>query len=227
MSIKLELEMRKPVRSWLRAQRMLVKSEFSTPWGACDVVGCLLDPNRVRQRLELRQREAIGPQFRVSLLLVIPDERRRRSITFDRLFALAGPYATRGKVQDELDRLIARRFVRRTARGSLRRNNGCMPMHERLVAVELKLSRIEDVLAQARANLGFADESFIALPLARARRFVCEDRSAVFRREGIGILGVSRRRVEVALAARRQRAGFRVTQVHAVERFWRAHVTGS
>ncbi len=227
MPIKLELEMIKPVRSWLRAQRMFVKSEFSTPWGACDVVGCLLDPNRVRQRIELGQDHPIGRQFRVSLLLLIPDERARRSMTFDELLELVGPYLSGTMLRTELDRLIARRFVRTTRRGSFRRSNGWIPMHERLVAVELKLSRVAEVFAQARANLGFADESFVALPLVRARRLVSERRATAFHESGIGVLGVRRRGVELLLPARRQRPAFRAAQVHAVERFWRSHLRGS
>lgn len=227
MSFDLEIDMVAPVSSWLRSQSMAVKSEFSTPWGICDLVGCRLDPDRVRQRMELRQRESIGPQLRVAILLLIPDEQRRRSITLTQLQRLAGPYVSKTQLRRELERLNERRFVRRTARRTWRRQNGWMPLHQRLVAVELKLHRVEEALTQARANLGFSNESFVAFPRDVAVRIAETSRGEAFARIGVGVLAVTRRRVEMLVAARRREPAYRAASVHAVERFWQTRTIDS
>lgn len=38
-----EREMAQPVLNWLQQNRLEVKSEFSTPWGICDMVGVQFD----------------------------------------------------------------------------------------------------------------------------------------------------------------------------------------
>ena len=39
-----------------------------------------------------------------------------------------------------------------------------MPLHDRIVAVEMKLSGIADALDQALQNKAFAEESYVAFP---------------------------------------------------------------
>ena len=38
-------------------QELMVKREFPTPWGVCDLVGCSLNELKVRKRLLLGQRK--------------------------------------------------------------------------------------------------------------------------------------------------------------------------
>ena len=227
MSFDLEADMVAPVQSWLRSQGLTVKREFATPWGICDLVACSLDPDRVRQRMELRQRESIGSQFRVSVLLMIPDERTRRSVTLRQLQRLAGPYASRAQLLREVDRLIERRFVDVTKRGTFRRRNGWMPLHRQLLAVELKLRRVEDALTQARANLGFSDQSFVAFPRDVATRIAHTSRAEAFARIGVGVLAVARRRVDMLVPAPRCKPEYWAACVHAVERFWQTRARDS
>jgi len=42
-----------PVMRWLRRNGLMVKPEFSLPWGICDLVGVKLDPIKVKRRLSL------------------------------------------------------------------------------------------------------------------------------------------------------------------------------
>src|SRR5260370_35832668 len=72
VSFKYENELTRPVTNWLRSQQLIVKSEFPTPWGICDLVGATLDQERVRQRLDLGQRRTIGSFSRVAILMSLP-----------------------------------------------------------------------------------------------------------------------------------------------------------
>jgi hypothetical protein len=80
-------------------------------------------------------------------------------------------------VAAEVERLIDDGFVLRISGGRLQKMNGWMPLPSRIVAVELKLRRIAEALQQARANLGFAEESYAAFPMPVARRIARESSS--------------------------------------------------
>jgi hypothetical protein len=116
-------------------------------------------------------------------------------------------------------------FVINTDSGELQRLNGWFPLHKRLVAVELKLHRIEEVMSQAQKNLSFATESYVALPKDVAAR-VSEKRArwAPFFENGVGLLSVTQRACNLLIPARRQpRAVDNVIQFCCVEKFWRTH----
>jgi len=226
MPFRLEKDMVAPAVRWLKSQGLMVKHEFSTPWGICDLAGCSFNAEHVKLRRELGQRRPIGPQLRVSILLLIPDERsKKRGATIQDLAEKVGPYVPPDRVREEVDRLAAGRFVHVTRKGTYLKRNGWIPLHERLVAIELKRHRIEEVLTQARANVGFADESFVGLPLPLARRLSDSPRVEAFRHAGIGILGIRSNRAEVVLqASTHSCAPFQATQAHCVERFWRGYL---
>ena len=121
------------------------------------------------------------------------------------------------------NRLIAEGFVVRTTSGELQKRNGWFPMHKRLVAVELKLNRIEEVLSQARNNLLFAQESYIALPKDVANR-VSEKRArwAPYFEGGVGLLSVTKRSCEILIRPHRQALAVdNLVQFCCVEKFWR------
>ncbi len=206
----------------------MVKKEFPTPWGICDLVGCSLNKNKVKQRVALGQVRSIGSQLRVYLLSLIPDQDEGGSISTSDLHGAFAGYLDEDRIGLELARLIRDRFVEPAGSGSFHKINGWMPLHKRLVAVELKLVRIDDALHQAVNNLGFADESYVALPTETASRLVSRKRDSPFRSKGVGVLAVDPRgcRILVRAIARRSRMD-RVVQEHAVERFWQAHVKGN
>jgi len=222
MAFKRECEMVEPVRRWLRAQGMMVKAEMFVPWGCCDLVGCSLDPLKVAERLKMRQRRPIGPPLRIDLLLRIPE---RGSVTLE---TLQQPYASvidAERIAAEVQRLVTGRFVRLTRQGRLQRLNGWVPLHDRLVAVELKLSRVRQVLYQARAHRAFASESYAAFPREVAERVAGTKKREEFEQAGVGVLAVSSRRCEVVLRPRLEdEPPDLVTQMHCVERFWRTYL---
>ncbi len=73
----------------------------------------------------------------------------------------------------------------------LGRRQGWRPLQDRIIAVELKLSRVTDVLHQAYNNLSWVDESYAAMPVGIARRvYGRKERWGKYWRNGIGLLAV-------------------------------------
>lgn len=225
----LESDMARATARWLERAGMAVKSEFVTPWGICDFVGLRFNQDRVAHRLGLRQTKAVSSITRAALLLQIPDTETRRSISVQSLVRRCSPSIRADVVEAETARLVADRFVVSNPRGGLQKINGWMPLQERLVAVELKLSRIEEAMRQAMNNLGFAEESYVGLPATVAHRVASRcSRWSVFFEAGIGLLSVSRRHCEV-LVHPHGTSGWidPAIQLYCVEKFWRTRTKGN
>jgi hypothetical protein len=223
MAFDRECEMAFPIRRWLQQQRLLVKQEFLLPWGVCDFVGLSFNAQNVEKRLSFRQYQPIGPLHRLQFLARIPDQESGNSITDGRLREEFQECAPHSDFETELRSLLAGRFLVRIEGGSFQKLNGWTPLHSRLVAVELKLSRISEAIAQATCHLDFATESYVALPSAVADKIVKSARVSQFERERIGILAVTRNECHLALRPSKP-DNFRLDrnlQMHCVERFWR------
>ncbi|MFH1110875.1 MAG: hypothetical protein V1790_17005 [Planctomycetota bacterium] len=217
------------VARWMRAGGLTVRAEFVTPWGICDLVGLSFDRKRVANRLKLKQTAAICSITRAVLLLEIPDVKTGKSTTLDKLVRRCAPSIPGDVVSAETERLVADRFVVETSRRRLQRVNGWMPLQKRLVAVELKLTRIEEAIRQALSNRGFAEESYVALPSDVARRAASNiSRRSKFFDASVGLLGVARRSCRVLVPAhRKQPGGDKAIQFYCVEKFWRTRVKGN
>lgn len=206
----------------------MVKEEFATPWGICDFVAVSLNQQRVRERLRLGQRSAIGPLLRVEILNTIPELETDKSAIIRTIVSNYEGVPTRSQIRLEIEKLIAGGFVRESARGVIQRVNGWMPLHQRVVALELKLSRAQDALAQAASHQAFAGESYVGLPSDLAERVAVSQRDAAFRKEGVGILSVGKDRCKILLHPRAPRYPLNLSlQMHCVERFWRTRIKGS
>jgi hypothetical protein len=228
MMFEYENQMVAPAEQWLRSQGLAIKKEFPTPWGICDLVGCSLNRNKVRKRLALRQTRPIRSPLRVHLLSLIPDETDRKTVGIDDLHGAFGGYLDRERIEIELGRLLGDHFIEEPSPGAYFKRNGWMPLHKRLVAIELKLTRIDDALHQAINNLGFADESYVGLPPDRAKRLIDGKRRSEFEHRGIGILAVSPDSHHVVLRPKKRAPSDEgVTQAYSVERFWPAHLKGN
>jgi len=221
-----ESDMAVSAADWMKSSGMAVKSEFVAPWGICDLVGLTFNPDNVAHRLQLQQTRAISSITSAVLLLQIPDVESRRSTTLDRLVRQCAPSIPEEVVSKETTRLIADRFVVSSSRGRLQKLNGWMPLHDRLVAVELKLQRIEEAMRQALNNLGFAEESYVGLPHEVAHRVVSSvSRRSGFLEAGVGLLSVAHKGCEVLIPARRDRSWTDTAiQFYCVEKFWRSRV---
>lgn len=221
-----ESDMTPSVTRWMKRAGLHVKSEFVTPWGICDLAGLSFNQEHVSHRLSLRQRKSVASITRASLLLHVPDVEDNRSISLNKLASKYAAIMEKEQVASELERLVADGFLKLTTQGEFQKLNGWVPLQNRLIAVELKLARIEEALQQARANLGFADESYAAFPMPIAQRIASNPKPwASYFNDGIGVIGVGRRRCEV-LIQYNQSPNFPAelaVQFYCVEKFWRTH----
>lgn len=222
-SFLLESEMTGAVRRWLAARGMMTRLEYPAPWGICDAVGAELDRRAARERLSLGQRGAVGPLERVAILRRMPAG--GAPVSRGELCAAFAGRLPAAAVERHVAKLVAGRFVVEGVGGCLSRAGGRRPLVRRIVAVELKLRKVSEVLRQAAENRAFADESFVALPAELAARLRRDGRLGEFRALGVGVLAVSRRGCSVVLAA--GRAGHprsEEVRAHCAEQFWRDEV---
>jgi hypothetical protein len=224
-----EAEMTHPVASWMRARGLDVKAEFLTPWGICDLAGLSFDPSKVARRLQLRQTRSLTSITRAVLLLQIPDIQESRSVTLTKLVRQFAPSIPGNVIRTEMARLVADGFVVTSSHGRMQKLNGWMPLHDKLISVELKRARIDEAMDQALNNLGFADESYVALPTDVAQRVAANpSRWRPFLEAGVGVLAVAPKHCDVLLPARRTAVWTNpAVQLYCVEKFWRTRTKGS
>lgn len=221
-AFQIESEMLPMAERWLASQGLMTKTEFSNPWGICDLVGCSFDPSRVNQRLAYGQRSAIGPPLRITLLLNIPDYDSRKSISVSALADEFAGLVDEKRIEHEVAKLESLRFVRRTRRGQLQKLNGWMPLQRELITVELKLSRIEEAVQQAMSNRWLTSKSYVALPHRTAARIANSIRQQQFSDSGIGLLAISKAYCRELIKPRRRISKpDRTALAHCIERFWR------
>ena len=224
MLFEYESQMIIPAEQWLKSEGLITKKEFSTPWGICDLVGCSLDREKVRERLALGQRKPIGSQIRIIILSYIPDKKDHDSITFEDLQQKFASFIDEAKIALEVDRLVKDKFVQITSCGEFQKINGWTPLHNRIVALELKLNRLSEVLNQAINNLELANESYVGLPLENAQRLIESKKKLEFSERGIGIVGINPEKCEVLLDPHSSQLNKnQIIQMHCVERFWRTY----
>lgn len=221
---KRESEMTPSVVRWMKLSGLQTRQEFITPWGSCDLVGVTLNSKHVDYRLQLKQNKSISSITRVALLLRVPEVETTKSISLDRLKKDFVPIIPEEIVVAEVERLIRDRFVLKNDRGRLQKRNGWMPLQERLVAVELKLSRIDEAFQQAMSNLGFAQESFVAFPMRTAVQIAkASSKWSRYIHEGIGVIGVRKRSCHVLVPSTPMHAiPDPAIQLYCVEKFWRS-----
>jgi len=228
MSFHLESEMERPVEAWLNDQGLTVRRQYRTPWGVCDLVACRLSEDRVQHRLSLSQSAGIGSLFRVRLLNELPDvDASRRGHSVRSLVRKFGEIYSADELESHLNKLVASNHAVRSRTGSFFRVNGWVPLHRELIAIELKLSRIAEVVRQAKANRAFADKSYIALPMAIAER-VAQGSDGDIVRHGLGLIGVTRDSCAEMISPDADSGVVnRHQQMHAVEQFWPAVVNAA
>ncbi len=216
-----EKSMGYPVVQWMKSLQLIVKREFTTPWGICDLVGASLNPQNVSHRLRLGQKRPVNSITRAALLMQIPDTESGSSISMQELVDSFAPIISQEAAMAETDRLLRERFIIESS-GQLQRVNGWMPLCDRLIAVELKLERVEEALLQARNNMAFADESYVALPYDLAHRVAEKSPRRASLDAGVGLLAVTPDDCEVVIAAKASPSTIDpVVQFYSAEKFWR------
>ena len=218
-----EHEMTPVVEQWLVDGGLQVKREYSTPWGVLDLIGLKFNTENVEKRKELGQRLPIGPIRRIALLLKIADEDDGRATNFASLTRQFRLWMEAQEIEEHLQTLEERKFITFKSPSRVVKRNGWYPLHDRLVSVELKLSRVSEVVRQAKTNLSLSGESYIGLPSTLVRR-VSGARLEELRLAGLGLLSVTRSTCEVVVKARSNDKGDELMAAHCGERFWREFV---
>ena len=218
-----EKEMTAIGEQWLKSLGLdEIRREVPTPWGICDLVGCSLDPENTMKRLQYKQRRPIGPVGRISLLLHIADYETENVTSFDELLEEFSYFYDEEELSHELGMLEKYRFIAHSPmHGGYQRMNGWMPIQKRLVALELKLHRVTEVIQQACLNRGIADESWVGLPLDVAERITEKEQGQVIRQEGLGLVGLTDKKWTELIPPLNRRQETRLAKVHMAERFWR------
>jgi hypothetical protein len=176
------------VLCWLSDQGLIVHmEEFVTPWGVADLLGIRFDIDRVKARIAAGHLDPVGDTHAMQLLLSLPPGGKSKRISeLARKFEpLLGPELFARAVRN----LIRKRFVVQEGAMLVRRIDW-MPYHEQLVAVELKLRRVDEALAQARRHKAITAESYVGMPAVIAERVAFTERRADFEAAGVGLLSV-------------------------------------
>lgn len=228
-TFRAESELVRPVTRWLRRRGLLVREEFHTQVGICDLVGFQLDQERLKQRLVLGQKRPLGPRLRVHLWLLLPDTDAGSSLSLDELAKHYSGLCSEEEIAHSLDQLVAGGLAVRLKPNHYSKSSAWYPLHKEIVAVELKLSRLVEAIAQARRYLGFATSSYVAAPADRARAWLEHRGQEYFRAESVGLLAVRPSRVETLVQCPAPPADLQneVACAHAVERFFSSFVKGS
>lgn len=217
-----EAEMLVPVNQWLQDKGYKTKDEYSLPWGICDLVGVKFDPENVQRRIELAQKSSVTSAEKIYLLNAIPDIRSKRSISPELIEQKLNSHYDRETITKNLRYLEKGKFVRKNSRGKYQKFNGWAPLVSDVVAIELKLSRINEVLNQTMRHRYFARHVYAALPMNLVEGLIENSRIlSKFERAGIGLLGVSKTAVELALESSKQSTIDNILLTQAGERFWR------
>lgn len=204
---------------------MYVAEEFGTGWGICDLVGCRFDPDRIAHRTERSQRQPLGSAEAIRVYAALPDAANTdRGVSAETLRSRMGPYFDVEKVDKILHRLVSTNHAIRKPTGTYQKVNGWAPLHTRLVAVELKLSRWADALNQACTHRAFALESFVGLPKDAAERAARGSFALQLRLSGVGLLGVTSSSCEILIEPRtiKKHRDDSLT-LWATECFWRRY----
>jgi hypothetical protein len=110
-------------------------------------------------------------------------------------------YSRNERIKFVLARLESRKLVTLLEADQYEFCHSAFPLCTELVAVEAKLSRWRDALAQAQSYLAFANQTFVALPLTTIDRHFLPivDECQMY---GIGLISVHEADVDVVIPAR-------------------------
>lgn len=222
---QLEKDMTERVERWLHRGHSAVRREFETQWGICDLVAVAFDQEKQRQRLTEVSEASVGPLSRLALLTLARELKSVGQKSLERhcreMFGIED-------VTEHLERLAALGLIEIERRRVTARRVSWFPTHTQIVAVELKLGRVEEAFYQAFNNLRFAHRSYVALPWNVARRAAESEWSKRFEEAGVGLLAVAESKCQVVLEGRTSRSLLdRTLQDHSAERLWRWKLKGS
>ncbi|MEE9443227.1 MAG: hypothetical protein V3V99_11245 [candidate division Zixibacteria bacterium] len=221
MTFKKESEMLEPVLSWAHTRGFTTKTEFPTGWGICDVVAASPNKFSIKKRLKYNQKKPILSLQKIDLLYNIPDEENGHSISLKRLGRESKSHYPDIDLDFELTELTRQRYIVSPRAGYYQKRNGWQPLQKKLLAIEIKLNRIEEALFQAFNNLKFASESYVALPKQIASRIAKSKRLVDFVECGVGLISVNQNTCRVLRKSKSNNTILNSkVQMTYIERFW-------
>jgi hypothetical protein len=151
----------------------------------------------------------------------VPDIDTAATISLQRLRREFAWLWTSAELDEEVDLLVSQKFLARRGTTRLQRLNGWAPLHTTLVAIELKLGRIEEAFHQATTHLAFTPTTYVGLPEATALRVARGTWRARFRENGIGLLAVGAQSCRVLFRPGKKSEHVDAAMtVYMAEKFW-------
>lgn len=176
-----------PVEQWLLQRNYVTKVEIQMPWGICDLVG--VKPNLEKALIRQREtgRRTVGDFANAWILVRLPSEASRQSISLDDLKRESEWTLSSQQLDESLEDLLSRGLIAKNSSGNFRKRSSWLPYHDAVVTVELKLSRVGDVISQATRHKSITERSYIALPSDKAGRILEGSKKVELERAGIGL----------------------------------------
>lgn len=221
LRLRQESEMLFPIEQWLLNRNYVTKVEIQLPWGICDLVGMKPELDRAVTRLNETGKRTIGNFTNAWLMVHLPSPRARKAVSREDLLTQSAMVMNATQLSAGLDDLVARQLATKTSNGKFQRACSWFPYHDSVVAVELKLSRIEDVLSQATRHKALTKQSYIALPIDLAERLMNSKRRETLEQSGVGLIATDGSKCMEMLMPKTAR--FEPDPVFAVlvaDRFW-------
>lgn len=187
-----EAEMQAVCHDWLRCRYDVVGREFPLPWGICDLVAADFDRERLRGRWADGQRAPLGNRIRARVLISAARSKGLRLTDTHPGSSRQSPVGLNAFDRSpDIDYLQRRGLLTTTATTAKSTLPFWAPCDRRIVAIELKLTRLAEVIRQAKRHRAFAHTVYIGMPLARAEAIACSDAVLPLLNDGLGLLGVS------------------------------------
>ncbi len=222
-----ESDLTNPVENWLLDQGYLVRREFRNAWGICDLVALSPNPTAIRHRLKLGQKTSIGSVSRFSILDVIPDVEIGRSVHINTVCKKLSGILCSDRIETHVKSLLKMGFLSQPKKNHLQKINGWHCIEKKVIAVELKLNRIQEAIYQARNNQLFADLSYIGLPKQKIKTLKSKNFYPELVEYGIGVISIDGSEVKVVLDPSEESFKPReVLRAYSAERFWPDLVKG-
>lgn len=189
--LRLETQLEASVWKWLRGLAEITVDQFQTPWGIADLFAVKCDIDRALMRRDMGQDVASTSDQDVMVLLAIP-ELTSGGRTDERSLARRFSYLLGDtKVRAIIAALKRRKLIKVDGDGAIYRNTPWLPYHKQMWAVELKLQRVDEALAQAKRHLKITPFSYVGLPPQIAERTAESAKAEKFRESGVGLLSIS------------------------------------
>lgn len=189
--LRYETELAPSVWKWLNAQGAYPVDEFEAPWGITDFFGIRPNLDKSLQRVASGQIASVGNDQSVLILLSIPAAGSGESVDEKKIIKEFSYLIGERRVSSILLGLKKRRFISISRGGQISKNTSWMPYHERMWSVELKLSRVDEALTQAKRHLKITPFSYVGLPPLIAEKTASSAKAKEFETAGVGLLSVT------------------------------------